>query len=63
MKRKIFNFVITSLAVIGILTIIGSVGTADYMVEIGQDYPMSETMKTMLIGVLMVLPAVVREVN
>ncbi len=62
MKRKIFNGLITALAVVGILTIIGGVGTSDYMVEIGQDYPSSETMKTLLMGALMVLPAIVREV-
>ena len=62
MKRQIFNYCITALAVLGIFVILGGVGTMDYMVEIGKNYPLSNTIRTIAIGVLMLLPAVVREV-
>lgn len=60
--RKVFNGAITVLALAGVVTIVGSVGTADYMVELGQEYSTFEMLKTMLIGALMILPAIVREV-
>lgn len=60
--RKVFNGMITVLALAGVVTIIGGVGTADYMVELGQEYSTFEMLKMMLLGVLMILPAIVREV-
>ena len=63
MKRKIFNGFITILAIIGFFVIIGGVGTMDYMATIGEHYPLIETLKTMMVGFLFVLPAVVREVR
>lgn len=63
MKLKIFNLFVTALAVLGFFVFIGAVGTMDYMVEIGQDYPLIETVKTICLGCLLILPAVVREVK
>lgn len=45
------------LAGIGCFFIIGAVGHSDYMVEIGQDYPLYKTFIKMLIGCVMILPA------
>ena len=42
--------------VFGIVLILGAVGTSDYMTEIGQYYPLSETLKTVGVGVLLMLP-------
>ena len=63
MKLKIFNAFVTMLAVIGFFVFIGAVGNMDYMVEIGQDYPLIDTLRTIILGVLLILPAVVREVK
>lgn len=40
----------------GIVLILGAVGTSDYMTEIGQYYPLSETLKMVGVGVLLMLP-------
>ncbi len=42
--------------VFGIVLILGAVGTSDYMTEIGQYYPLSETLKMVGVGVLLMLP-------
>lgn len=42
--------------VFGIVLILGAVGTSDYMTEIGQYYPLSETLKMAGVGVLLMLP-------
>ena len=44
------------LMVFGIVLILGAVGTSDYMTEIGQYYPLSETLKMVGVGVLLMLP-------
>ncbi len=62
MKLKIFNRIISILALVGIFVIIGAVGNVDYMVAIGKDYPLWKTCVTTLIGVIMLIPAVIREV-
>ena len=62
MKLKIFNYFITMLAIVGVFVIIGSAGTLDYMVSIGKEYPLWKTVLTALAGVIMILPAVIREV-
>ena len=48
MKLNVLDKVINLLAVVGIFILIGAVGTCDYMVEIGEYYPLIETVK--LIG-------------
>ena len=62
MKRKIFDGMITIIAVIGFFILVGGVGTMDFMVEQKIDYPMIDTMKTVILGLLMMLPAIIREV-
>lgn len=62
MKLKIFNIVLTVLAVVGFFIIMGAVGTMDFMVEQKVDYPMVNTIKTVVIGMIMMLPAIIREV-
>lgn len=62
MKHKLFNLFITLLAIAGIFVIIGAVGKMDYMVSTYQPYPLINTVKTLLTGMLMCLPAIVREV-
>lgn len=62
MKLKIFNIVLTVLAVVGFFIIMGAVGTMDFMVEQKIYYPMSNTIKTAVVGTIMMLPAIIREV-
>jgi hypothetical protein len=50
--RVIAGFVL----LFGIVLIVGAVGTSDYMDEIGQYYPLTETLKTMGLGVLLMIP-------
>ena len=63
MAKKIFNGCITALATAGVVTWLGAAGTMDYNVEMGIVYPLSETIKTFLVGALFMLPAITREVN
>ena len=62
MKTKIINFCITASVFCGIFAIIGAVGTMDYMSEIGQYYPLTETFKSVAIGVALFVPAIVRRI-
>ena len=62
MKLKIFNSLITILAILGIFVIIGAVGKVDYMVSIGVDYPLWKICLTTLVGFIMIVPALIREV-
>lgn len=62
MKLKIFNIVLTVLAVVGFFIIMGAVGTMDFMVEQKVNYPMVNTIKTVAIGMIMMVPAIIREV-
>lgn len=47
------------LAFIGFIIMFGAAGNSDYMDEIGQYYPFSETVKLCVIGLLMCVPAVI----
>ena len=62
MKLKIFNFIITIMAIISVLIFIGAIGALDYNVEIGQEYSFINTIKLTILSVLFVLPAIVRDV-
>lgn len=57
-----FDWVVTILAVVGFFIFIGAVGTMDFMVEREVNYPMINTIKTAVPGLLMMLPAIIREV-
>jgi len=50
--RVIAGFVL----LFGVVLIVGAVGTSDYMDEIGQYYPLVETMKTIGIGLILMVP-------
>lgn len=50
--RVIAGFVL----LFGIVLIVGAVGTSDYMAEIGQYYPLTETLKTMGVGLILMVP-------
>ena len=62
-KLGVINWLVTLLAIIGMFIIIGAVGTMDYMVTIGKEYPMCETVKTSMVGIIMIAPAIIREVR
>ncbi len=56
--RKTINRIITVLAVVGVIIIIGAVGKCDQV----DSYPLIEGIKTILIGCALGLPAFIREV-
>ena len=56
--RKTINRIITVLAVVGVIIIIGAVGKCDQV----DSYPLIEGIKTILIGCVLGLPAFIREV-
>lgn len=58
--KRVLNGVISLSAIIGIVFILGSVGKADYMSEIGQEYSIVTTMLTMLKGFILCVPAMIR---
>lgn len=58
LKKKIIEQVLGFVFMIGLLMIVGSVGTQDYMSEIGQTYPWIKTITTALIGLLLMVPLV-----
>ena len=60
MKTKIINLCVTVSTFCGIFAIIGAVGTMDYMSEIGQYYPLTETFKSVAIGIVLIAPSIVR---
>ena len=58
LKKKIIEQVLGFVFMIGFLMMVGSVGTQDYMSEIGQTYPWTKTIATALIGILLMVPLV-----
>lgn len=62
MIRKIFNFLVVVSAIVGFCIFVGGIGTMDFMVEQCIDYPMIETFKTCGIGMLLMLPVIVKKV-
>ena len=58
LKKKIIEQVLGFVFMIGLLMMVGSVGTQDYMSEIGQTYPWIKTIATALIGLLLMVPLV-----
>lgn len=57
-KKKIIEQILGFVFVVGFLMMVGSVGTQDYMSEIGQTYPWTKTIATTLIGLLLMVPLV-----
>lgn len=62
MKKKTVDRIITVLACVGILLLIGSAGNADYATEVGEHYPLIDSVKLIVAGIIMLLPAILREV-
>lgn len=62
MGAKILDYTITVLAVIGVILIIGAVGSSDYAEEIGQNLSTLAIIKTMIFGLLLTAPAIIRGV-
>lgn len=60
MKLRIFNIVFIVLAVVGFVIVMGGIGTMDFMVESGVDYPLINSIKTVGIGMLMMIPSGVK---
>ena len=61
---KIARIIAGFILIFGVVLIVGAVGTSDYMDEIGQYYPLTETMKTMGVGlILMVLYWIIRAID
>lgn len=58
LKKKIIEQVLGFVFMIGLLMMVGSVGTQDYMSEIGQTYPWTKTIATALIGIILMVPLV-----
>lgn len=58
LKKKIIEQVLGFVFMIGLLMMVGSVGTQDYMSEIGQTYPWIKTIATALIGIILMVPLV-----
>ena len=56
--KSIINTVITGSAVIGTFLIIGAAGNSDCIA----DYPISSTIKMVVIGMILIVPAVIRGV-
>lgn len=59
---KIFNFLVVVSAIVGFCIFVGGIGTMDFMVEQRIDYPMIETFNTCGIGMLLMLPVIVKKV-
>lgn len=62
MKSKIIHYLISMLAVVGIVVVLGAVGSSDYAVEVVTDLPLWSTVKMLLLGVSFMTPAFLREV-
>lgn len=61
--KSLINRGITASAIIGVIVIIGAVGNIDYLTTVGQDCNMFEVIKTTMIGLLLIVPAIIREVK
>jgi uncharacterized membrane protein len=53
---KVARIIAGFILIFGVVLIVGAVGTSDYMDEIGQYYPLTETMKTMGVGLILMVP-------
>lgn len=58
--RRFVNYLITVCAVVGVIVIILAVNKMDYMVEIGKNYPLRDTIKTTMAGMMCMLPSAIR---
>lgn len=63
LKKQICKNIISILAGLGFIILMGAVGTSDYMTEAGIYYPFMNTVRLMVVGILLMVPAIIREVN
>ena len=61
--KQLLNKGITLLAVIGVIVIIGALGNVDYLTTVGKDYSLITTIKSVVVGILLIVPAIIREVK
>lgn len=59
--KQLLNKGITLLAIIGVIVIIGALGNVDYLTTVGKDYNLSVTIKSVVVGILLTVPAIIRE--
>lgn len=57
---KLWNTCITGLAIVGVVVCVLAVNRMDYEICVGSVYPLVDTIKTMLCGCVLCIPAVVR---
>ena len=62
LKTRALNVCISTMAAVGILCLIGCVGNVDYGVAVGETFSISCAIKPLVVGILLLVPAVVREV-
>ena len=55
---KIVRFFVKLFGFIGFMMIIGAVGESDYQETMGNFYPFISTVKTLIIGFIMMIPSV-----
>ena len=60
MRQRVIDLIFGVLAAIGFFIIVGAAGTVDYHVEMHESYSMISTIKMLIIGLLLIVPASVR---
>lgn len=60
--KRVFDKLLVVLAIVGVFFIIGAVGSSDYMDAQLIEYPIINVLKMFGVGVLMILPVIVKEV-
>lgn len=58
--KRFLNYLITVIAVVGVIVMFLAINKMDYMVDIGANYPLSSTIKTIVLGALCILPSAIR---
>lgn len=58
MNYKIINYLITALAIIGFIIILGAIGASDFSIDV----PMKKTIEMLILGSSLTAPALMRGV-
>ena len=58
--RKILSYTTSIMAVAGCFIIIGAIGNIDYHVELHEQYSIMPTIKMLIIGLSLIIPAYIR---
>ena len=61
-SKKILKYIVDALAGAGFFVMWFAVGTCDYMVEIGEYYPLSETVKLLGLAFLLEVPIIISHI-